>query len=92
MAVWRTKLRGGCVKIRILGGGCPRCQELEKRTKDVLAELKADADVAKVTDMRKIMEYRIMSTPGLVINGKVKSWGRLPSKDEIRKWVEEEGK
>jgi small redox-active disulfide protein 2 len=88
--LWNKK--GGYVEIRILGSGCPRCQELEKRTKDVLAELNATADVAKVTDMKKIMEYRIMSTPGLVINGKVKSWGRLPSKDEIRKWIEEESK
>lgn len=80
------------MEIRILGSGCPRCRELQKRTIDVLAELNAAADVAKVTDMKKIMEYRIMATPGLVINGKVKSWGRIPSKDEIKKWIEEEGK
>ena len=80
------------MEIRILGSGCPRCRELEKRTIDVLAEMNAAADVAKVTDMKKIMEYRIMATPGLVINGKVKSWGRIPSKDEIKKWIEEERK
>jgi small redox-active disulfide protein 2 len=80
------------VEIRVLGSGCPRCHELEKRTIDVLAELNVEADIAKVTDMRKIMEYKIMATPGLVINGKVKSSGRIPSKDEIRKWIEEEGK
>jgi small redox-active disulfide protein 2 len=80
------------VEIRVLGSGCPRCHELEKRTIDVLAELNVEADIAKVTDMRKIMEYKIMTTPGLVINGKVKSSGRIPSKDEIRKWIEEEGK
>ncbi len=80
------------MEIRILGSGCPRCQELEKRTIDVLAELNAEADVAKVTDMKEIMAYGIMATPGLVINGKVKSWGRIPSRDEIKKWVQEVGK
>jgi len=58
----------------------------------MLAELHADADVTKVTDIKEIVAYGIMATPGLVINGKVKSWGRIPSKDEIKKWIEEEAK
>ncbi|MBE0433826.1 TM0996/MTH895 family glutaredoxin-like protein [candidate division WOR-3 bacterium] len=78
------------MEIRILGPGCPRCKEVEKRTIDVLAELNIVADVQKVTDMKEIMEYKIMATPGLVINGKVKSAGKIPSRDEIRKWIEEE--
>lgn len=78
------------MEIRILGTGCPRCQELEKRTIDTLAELNIAADLQKVTDIKKIMEYKILGTPGLVINGKVKSAGRIPSKDEIKKWIEEE--
>lgn len=78
------------MEIRILGPGCPRCQEVEKRTIDVLAKLNIAADVQKVTDMKGIMEYKIIATPGLVINGKVKSAGKIPSKDEIKKWVEEE--
>lgn len=76
--------------IRILGPGCPRCGEVEKRTISVLSELNIAADVQKVTDVKKIMEYKIMATPGLVINGKVKSSGKIPFKDEIRKWIEEE--
>lgn len=78
------------MEIRILGTSCPRCQELEKRTIDILAELSIAADLQKVTDIKKIMEYKILGTPGLVINGKVKSAGRIPSKDEIKKWIEEE--
>jgi len=78
------------MEIKILGPGCPRCQEVEKRTIDVLAELNVAADVQKVTEIKKIMEYRIMTTPGLVINGNVKCSGRIPVKDEIRKWIEEE--
>lgn len=78
------------MEIRILGPGCPRCGEVEKRTINVLAELNVGADVQKVTDIKKIAEYKIFSTPGLVINGKVKSSGRIPSLEEIQRWIQEE--
>jgi len=78
------------MEIRILGPGCPRCGEVEKRTINVLAELNVGADVQKVTDIKKIAEYKIFSTPGLVINGKVKSSGRIPSREEIKRWIQEE--
>ena len=78
------------MEIRILGPGCPRCNELEKRTIDVLAELDIPADVQKVTDMKKILEYNIIATPGLVINGKMKCSGRIPSKNQIKNWIKEE--
>jgi small redox-active disulfide protein 2 len=78
------------MEIRILGPGCPRCHEVEKRTINVLAELNVSADVQKVTNIKKIAEYKIIGTPGLVINGKLKSYGRIPSLDEIRAWIKEE--
>jgi small redox-active disulfide protein 2 len=78
------------MEIRILGPGCPRCHEVEKRTKNALAELNVGVDVQKVTDFKKIAEYRIFATPGLVINGKIKCSGRIPSQDEIKKWIQEE--
>ncbi|MCX7785017.1 MAG: thioredoxin family protein [candidate division WOR-3 bacterium] len=78
------------MEIKILGTGCPRCSEVEKRTFDALAELNVPADVQKITDMKRIMEYKILCTPGLIINGKIKSAGRIPSKEEIKKWIEEE--
>lgn len=78
------------MEIRILGPGCPRCGEVEKRTINALAELNIGADVQKITDLKKITEYRIMGTPGLVINGKVKSYGRIPSIEEIKTWIQEE--
>jgi len=80
------------MEIRILGPGCPRCQEVEKRTIDVLAEMNIAADVQKVTDLQKIMEYKIMATPGLVINGKVKCSGKIPAKSQIKQWIKEENK
>lgn len=78
------------MEIRILGPGCPRCGEVEKRTINTLAELNVGADVQKVTDIKKIAEYKIFATPALVINGKVKASGRIPSPEEIKKWIQEE--
>ncbi|MBN1223483.1 MAG: TM0996/MTH895 family glutaredoxin-like protein [Candidatus Aminicenantes bacterium] len=78
------------MEIRILGAGCPRCGEVEKRTINALAALNVSADVQKVTDIKKISEYKIFATPGLVINGKVKASGRIPSPEEIKKWIKEE--
>jgi small redox-active disulfide protein 2 len=77
------------MEIKVLGPGCPRCEALEKRVKTVLAELSVAADIEKVTDFKKIMAYHIIATPGLVINGKVKSTGRMPSVDEIKAWIQE---
>ncbi len=78
------------MKIKILGPGCTKCEKLEKETATVLAELGVTADVEKVTDMDKIMEHDVMMTPGLVINDKVKVFGRVPRKSEIKKWIQEE--
>ena len=80
------------MEIRILGPGCPRCAEVMKRTIDALTEMNIAADVQKITDLKKIAEYNVMVTPGLVINGKVKCSGKVPSKEEIKKWVEEENR
>jgi small redox-active disulfide protein 2 len=78
------------MEIRILGPGCPRCGEVEKRTINALVGLNVSADVQKITDIKKIAEYKIMGTPGLVINGKVKCFGRIPSLNEIKDWIKEE--
>jgi small redox-active disulfide protein 2 len=78
------------MEIKILGPGCPRCQEVEKRTINALAELKVAADVEKITDIKKIIEYKVMGTPGLVINGKVVCSGRIPRLDEIKAWIQQE--
>jgi small redox-active disulfide protein 2 len=78
------------MKIKILGTGCMKCQKLEKETIDALAELGVIADVEKVTELDKIMEHDVMMTPGLVVNEKVKAFGRVPRREEIKKWIEEE--
>ncbi len=71
--------------IKIIGIGCPRCQELEKRVIDVLAELNIAAGVEHVTDLKKFAAMGVFMTPGLVIDGKVAIQGKLPSRDELKK-------
>ncbi|MCX6749897.1 MAG: thioredoxin family protein [Candidatus Pacearchaeota archaeon] len=73
------------MKIKVLGSGCPNCKILEANTKKALDELKIKADVEKVTDIGKIIEYGVMSTPALVIDEKVVSVGRVLTSEEIKK-------
>ena len=75
------------MNIKILGPGCHRCDELEKVTKEVLGELKLDANVEHVRDMKKIMEYSILRTPGLVIDENLVCSGRVPSKAEVTSFI-----
>jgi small redox-active disulfide protein 2 len=77
------------MEIKILGPGCPKCGEVEKKVKSALAELHIVADVEKVTDIKRMMSYGILATPGLVINGKIKSSGRIPRVEDIKGWIQE---
>ena len=69
--------------IKILGTGCPNCKKLEKLTREAVIFMNIEADVVKVTDHTDIVEYGILTTPGLVINEKLVSSGRIPSASEI---------
>lgn len=80
------------VEIRILGTGCPKCNELERLCFNVAAEHNIDADIQKITDLTQIMSYGVMQTPALVINGKVKISGRLPTAATLLDWIREENK
>lgn len=71
------------LNIKILGSGCPNCKKLEEETRKAIASLAVEAEVSKVTDYQEIMNYDILSTPGLVINEKVVSSGRILSQAEI---------
>jgi len=72
------------MEIKILGTGCPKCKTLEKVTRDAVAETGIAATIEKVEDIVKIMEYRVMHTPGLVINGKVVLSGQVPSINQVK--------
>lgn len=71
------------MKIEILGTGCAKCKALEEVAKQAVAKIGGFHTVEKVEDMMKIMEYGIVSTPGLVVDGKVKSTGKLLNVDEV---------
>lgn len=71
------------LNVKILGTGCPNCKRLEEEAKKAVDNLAIDAEFEKVTDFQKIMEYDLLSTPGLVINEKVVSAGKIPSQSEL---------
>lgn len=75
------------MKIRILGTGCAKCQQLEKTAKEVVKELGIDASIEEVKDMKRIAEYRVLLTPGLVVNEEVVSSGHVPSKAEMTRFI-----
>lgn len=76
------------MKIEVLGSGCSTCDKLYKMVFEVVSETGIDATVTKVTDLKQILGYGVMASPGLVIDGKVMSSGRMPSKPEITRWLQ----
>lgn len=72
------------MEIKILGTGCPKCKSLEKATREVVAQNNIDATITKVEDIMEIMNFNVMTTPALVVNGKVVVKGRIPSIDELK--------
>ena len=77
------------MKIEILGTGCPKCKKLHELAEEAVKELGASAEITKVTDINKIIDYGVMVTPALVIDGDVKAAGKVPRKAEIINWIEE---
>ncbi|MEL7590265.1 MAG: thioredoxin family protein [Anaerolineaceae bacterium] len=75
------------LNIKILGSGCANCKRLEQITRTVVQNLGMEAEFEKVTDFNEIMKYPILSTPGLVINEKVVSSGRIPTETQITDWL-----
>ncbi len=77
------------MEIKVLGTGCAKCKKLESLTKEAVAELGLDATVTKVEDMFRIMEFGVMTTPALVVDGKVVHKGSLLKLDEIKKLLQQ---
>jgi small redox-active disulfide protein 2 len=73
--------------IKVLGPGCTKCQQTEKVVKEAVAETGVSATVEKVTDIRKIAEYGVFGTPAVIVDGEVKSVGKVPSKQDVQKWI-----
>lgn len=73
--------------IKVLGTGCTKCNKLESNTRKAIEEMGIDATIEHITDMKEIMSYGVMKTPALVIDEKVKVMGRVPSSDDIKKYL-----
>jgi len=81
-----TEERQG-LSVKILGPGCPNCEALERLVMATVAELNLPAEVGHVRDLQEIMAFGVFGTPALVINGEVKSVGRIPGKKMLRQWL-----
>ena len=77
--------------IKILGSGCSKCLALEKSAREALAELNVEENIDHITDFSQIASYGVMSTPALVVKGKVVSYGKVLNKDEVKELLEENG-
>ena len=75
------------MEIKVLGPGCPKCDQTANLVKEALAEAGVEATVEKVTDVMEIAGYGVFGTPAVVIDGEVKSVGKIPGKDDIKSWI-----
>jgi len=75
------------MEIKVLGPGCPKCKKTEELVKEAVAESGVDAQIEKVTDTMKIASFGVFGTPSVVVDGEVKSVGKIPSKEEIKSWI-----
>jgi len=78
------------MKIEILGTGCPKCKKLNQLAEEAINELGVSVEIIKVTDINKMIDYGVMVTPALVIDGDVKIAGKILEKEKIKKWIKEE--
>lgn len=78
------------MEIKILGTGCSNCKKLEVNAKEAVKELNIDAQITKVEDIKEIMKYGVMRTPAIVVNEKVKMFGKVCTVDEIKKYISDE--
>jgi small redox-active disulfide protein 2 len=74
--------------IKVLGPGCAKCEMTKKNVEEAVAEAGVDADVEKVTDLMEISKYGVFGTPAVVIDGEVKSVGKVPPTEEIKTWLD----
>jgi len=79
------------MEIKVLGPGCPKCKQTEKIVKETVSEAGVDAAVGHVTDVMEIAGYGVFGTPAVVVDGEVKSVGKIPRKEEVKAWISSKG-
>ncbi len=75
-------------EVKVLGTGCKKCRATKEAIRQVAGELGLDISLEEVTEMSEIMKYNVLTTPGVVVDGRVVSKGKVPDKKEIRGWLE----
>jgi small redox-active disulfide protein 2 len=80
-------MTGKTMDIKVLGPGCPKCHQTEKIVKEAVSEAGVEASVEKVTDVLEIAGYGVFGTPAVVVDGDVKSVGKIPKKEEVKSWL-----
>ena len=76
------------MEIKVLGPGCPKCKQAERIVREAVAEAGVSAEVTKVTDVMEIAGYGVFGTPAVVVDGEVKSVGKIPKKEDIKTWLQ----
>jgi len=76
------------MEIKVLGSGCKKCESAKKNVEDAVAEAGVMADIIKITDTLEIAKHGVFGTPAVVVDGEVKSVGKIPTKDEIKDWIQ----
>jgi small redox-active disulfide protein 2 len=76
------------MEIKVLGPGCAKCEQTEKIVKEAVSETGVDAQITKVTDVMEIAKHGVFVTPAVVVDGEVKSVGKVPSEKEVKAWIE----
>ncbi|MEW6442380.1 MAG: thioredoxin family protein [bacterium] len=77
------------MKIAVLGPGCPKCRQLFENARKAVSEAGVEAEITKVEDLKEITRYNVFMTPALVIDGTVKSTGKVVAPEQIKKWISE---
>ena len=75
------------MEIKVLGPGCPKCKKTEQHVNEAVAEAGVEANIEKVTDIMEIAGYGVLGTPAVIIDGEIKSVGKIPSTKEIKSWI-----
>jgi small redox-active disulfide protein 2 len=75
------------MEIKVLGPGCPKCKQTEQRVREAVAQAGVAANIEKVTDIMEIAGYGVLGTPAVIIDGEVKSVGKIPSTKDIKSWI-----